>query len=227
MKTDTQLVLPDILKQGDFSWGAVSETGMTFKPDVDETEWQNITQQLCNLFEFTDKTHSHVAMMLGDALRYGEDRFGEKFANVIDATREYMRVRGIDRVKNWQWVAGKIAPERRRINLSFAHHELVAPLDPVEQDEFLDLAESEAMKVRELRKVIRDRHPSKPRKGAKAKEKVDTEKSALQKLIDVSNFVSEQGKDFPAEAKTAKLWKGPMEKLYKLFRRKWMSGHKR
>jgi hypothetical protein len=212
----------DLLKQGEFEWGVVSETGMVFKAGTPETEWKRITEDLCLLFERSDKTHSQCAMMLGDALRFGEEQFGERYADVIDATRDYMRARGIEQSKNWMWVAGKIPPHRRHINLSFGHHELVAKLEGGEQDKFLNLAENEGLTVRELRGKIREEHPGKPRKDKTAVKTADNAKSALQKLIDVSNFVSENPKDALTEK-----WKGPLLKLHLAFRRKWQDGRKK
>lgn len=165
-----------ILTQGQFEWGIVSETGMVFKDETPEADWQRITQNICALFEKSDRTHSQCAMMLGDALRFGEEKFGEKYADVIDATRDYMRTRGIEQAKNWMWVAGKVPPHLRNINLSFAHHELVAKLDQSEQEEFLKLAESEALTVRELREKVKERHPGKPRTTkVKTIVKIDTD----------------------------------------------------
>lgn len=209
-----------ILKQGDFEWGIVSETGMVFRDSTPESEWKRITENLCLLYEHTGKKNAQTAMMLGDALRFGEEKYGERYADVIDATRDYMRAIGIKTLQNWQWIAGKIAPHRRHTNLSLAHHEAVAKLPADEQDKFLSEAEAEAMTVKELRMSIRKEHPSKPRKTTKNVTKTDNPASALQKLIDVSNFLSEQ-----PDALTEK-WKVPLEKLYKAYRRKWASGRR-
>lgn len=206
-----------ILSQGEFQWGIVSETGMVFKDETPEAEWKRITENLCLLYEHTGKRNAQAAMMLGDALRFGEEKFGETYADVIDATREYMRTIGIKTLQNWQWIAGKIAPSRRHANLSLAHHEAVAKLQPDEQDKFLALAEDEAMTVKELRTSIREAHPSKPRK-TKTVTKLDNAQSALQKLIDVSNWLSEHSDEVDAK------WKGPLEKAHLVYRRKWQSG---
>ncbi len=222
----SQLALStDILKQGQFEWGIVSETGMVFKDETPELEWHRITQDICDLFEKSDKTHSQAAMMLGDALRFGEEKYGEKYADVIDATREYMRARGIEQAKNWQWVAGKIPPHIRRINLSFGHHELVAKLEQSEQEEFLKLAEEEALTVRELRGKIRERHPGKPRAEkvdtTSSKIKVTDSKSAKEAATQLSNWLTEN------EDKVSDKLKDVLEHIYKFYRRRWMSGHKK
>lgn len=209
-----------ILNQGEFQWGIVSETGMVFKDETPEAEWKRITENLCLLYEHTGKRNAQAAMMLGDALRFGEEKYGETYADVIDATREYMRTIGIKTLQNWQWIAGKIAPNRRHANLSLAHHEAVAKLPADEQDKFLALAEDEAQTVKELRAAIREAHPGKPRKKT-AVTKLDNAQSALQKMIDVSNWLSEHFDEVNEE------WKAPLEKAHKAYRRKWQNGKAR
>jgi len=214
------LDISGILNQGEFEWGIVSATGMVFKDETPESEWKRYTEDLCRLYENTGKRSAQAAMMLGDALRFGEEKFGERYADVIDATRDYMRTIGIKTLQNWQWIAGKIAPNRRHANLSLAHHEAVARLPADEQDKFLAKAEEEAMTVKELRGTIREAHPGKPRKS-KSVTKLDNEQSALQKMIDVSNWLSEHAAEINAK------WKAPLEKAHLVYRRKWQNGRGR
>lgn len=216
-------LVPDIsgiLKQGEFQWGIVSHTGIVLKDETPESEWKRITEQVALLFEATGKKHSQCAMMLGDLLRWGEERFGEKYADVIDATRDYMRVQ-VKTLENWQWIAGKIAPSRRRENLTLAHHEAVAKLPAEEQDEFLQLADSEGMNVKELKEAIRERHPSKPRASKKSVTTDDNEKSALAKLIDAANWIAAHPDEVTND------YKAPMETVHRAYRRKWQTGHKK
>lgn len=222
MRSDEQIeVAPDIsgiLRQGEFQWGIVSHTGIVLKDETPEAEWKRITEQVAYLYEVTGKKHSQCAMMLGDLLRWGEERFGEKYADVIDATHDYMRVQ-VKTLMNWSWIAGKIHPSRRRENLTLAHHEAVAKLSAEEQDEFLQLAETEGLNVKELRERIKERHPSKPRKPKVVQ--TDNDKSALQKLIDAANWIAAN----PDEVTDA--YKAPMETVHRAYRRKWQNGHRR
>lgn len=219
MPEDQSLTLPvdvsGIMDQGEFQWGIVSSTGIALKDETPEKEWHRITESVCRIFEATGKKHAQAAMILGDLLRFGEEKYSETYANVIDATRDYMRVQ-VKTLTNWAWIAGRIAPSRRRENLTLGHHEAVARLAIEDQDKFLTLAENEGFNVKELRGAIREARPSK-RKPSPVKTS-DNEKSALQKLIDVSNFLSEQ-----PDAVNEK-WKGPLSKLHLVFRRHWQSG---
>lgn len=163
------------LEQGEFDYGIVTLKGIALRDEVSEEQWLTLTRNVAAMYEVTGVKHQQAAFMMGDLLKWGEERFGEKHAQAIDATRAYMRVHA-KTLANWQWIAGKIEPSRRRENLSLAHHECVARLDAGEQDEFLSLAESEDMTVAELRKSIRERHPGKRRRTkVKTIVKIDTD----------------------------------------------------
>lgn len=219
MPEDQSLGVQDIsgiMDQKEFEWGIVSATGIALKDETPEKEWHRITEEVCRIFEFTGKKHGQAAMMLGDLLRFGEEKFGENYSAVIDSTRDYIRVQ-VKTLTNWQWIAGKIAPFRRRENLTLGHHEAVARLAIEDQDKFLTLAEDEGFNVKELRGAIREARPSKRKEKTKVKT-TDNEASALQKLIDASNFCSEHPDAVNEE------WKGPLSKLHLVFRRKWQTG---
>jgi hypothetical protein len=222
----TPTLVPDIsgiLRQGEFPWGIVSHTGIVLKDETPEGEWKRITEQVAFLYEATGKKHGQCAMMLGDLLRWGEEKFGEKYADVIDSTREYMRVQ-VKTLMNWQWIAGKIAPSRRRENLTLAHHEAVAKLDTAEQDEFLMLADNEGLSVKELKDRIKERHPGKPRASKpKTLVAIDTDKPAAvtDALQIIANHLSDPATEIIED------WKEHMGAIHKVFRRHWQNGHKK
>lgn len=87
---------------------------------------------------------------LGDWVRYGTGRWGEKY-------KEAGRITGYDvhSLRNIAYVAGRVEVSRRRDNLTWSHHAEVCSLDPAEQDRWLDLAASEKMSVSDLRIELR------------------------------------------------------------------------
>jgi hypothetical protein len=91
-----------------------------------------------------------VAWWIGDWLRYGNLRYGEKYSRAARAT-------GYDAqsLMNMAYVASRFAPDRRREQLSWSHHAEVASLEPAEQDRWLDLAEGERLSVHSLRLEVR------------------------------------------------------------------------
>jgi hypothetical protein len=87
---------------------------------------------------------------LGDWVRYGTGRWGEKY-------KEASRITGYDvkTLRNIAYVAGAVDVSRRRDNLTWSHHAEVCALDAVEQDRWLDLALTQRMSVADLRIEVR------------------------------------------------------------------------
>jgi hypothetical protein len=139
------------LSVGEFPYWSTSLTGITIDPNIPREKWAELSSQVAFMFEATGIKHSQAAMMLGDLLNFGEDKFGEEYASIIDGTRKYMQA-SESSIKNWRWISKKIEPARRNINLFLGHHEAVASLPPKLQDEMLHIAEAENMSIIDLRK---------------------------------------------------------------------------
>lgn len=107
-------------------------------------QWQECGQ-------FIQKASGSVSLWLGDWLNYGEKKWGEKYAQAIEDT-------GLDyqTLKNASWVAGKIDLSRRRDTLPFGQHAEVASLEPNQQNEVLDWAESEHATIKEVRQKVKE-----------------------------------------------------------------------
>ena len=88
---------------------------------------------------------------LGDWIRYGNARYGERY----DAAA---RLTGYDMhsLRNMAYVAGHFEVSRRRTGLSFSHHAELACLPPEEQELWLDRAEAGGLSVRALRMHLRE-----------------------------------------------------------------------
>jgi hypothetical protein len=100
------------------------------------------------------------AWWIGDWVRYGNARYGERYKLVASIT-------GYDTqtLMNIAYVTSRFEPSRRRESLSFSHHAEVAALCREEQDRWLDQAMFERLSVRGLRAELRrapgaDRAPS-------------------------------------------------------------------
>jgi len=87
---------------------------------------------------------------IGDWVRYGTSRWGEKYA-------EAARVTGYDvaSLRNMAWVASRFDLSLRNDKLTWSHHVLVAPLEPDEQREWLRRASEERLSVADLRLELR------------------------------------------------------------------------
>lgn len=131
---------PEILPT---SRARLSETSLELPPDYSFEEWEQLGVAL-------GRMERSVQWWVGDWIRFGESRFGEKYAQAMDATgKEY------GTLATTVWVAEHIDTSRRRENLSWGHHREVAALEPAEQDRWLDEAEAEGMSVMDLRSAVK------------------------------------------------------------------------
>ena len=83
---------------------------------------------------------------LGDWIRYGNGRWGEKY-------KEAARITGYDvqSLRNFAYVAGAVDVSRRRDDLTWSHHAEIAGVEPAEQDRWLVMAADQRMSVADLR----------------------------------------------------------------------------
>lgn len=89
---------------------------------------------------------------IGDWIRYGTSRWGEKYA-------EAAKVTGYDvaSLRNMAWVASQFDLSLRSDKLSWSHHVLLAPLDRDDQRRWIEKAVDERLSVADLRLELRDR----------------------------------------------------------------------
>ena len=87
---------------------------------------------------------------LGDWIRYGNMKFGERYARAASIT-------GYDAqtLMNMVYVASRFDISRRRENLSWSHHEALASLDENAQEYWLDHASGSKLSVSDLRLELR------------------------------------------------------------------------
>jgi hypothetical protein len=147
----------------------ITPQGIEFRAGMPENEWRLIAERLLNSFEESYKSHVQIMFMIGDALAYGEREYGETYADVVDATRAFIR-KSIKTLQNASWVAKSVKPHIRHYEtLSLAHHEAVATLTEAEQVAYLTAAEAEELTVAELKKRVKASHP-KPESTRKPKD---------------------------------------------------------
>lgn len=113
------------------------------KRAMDVAEWSRAGRQLGVM-------HRCSPWWLGDWIRYGNAKFGEKYSRAAKIT-------GYDSqtLMNMVYVASHFEISRRREELSWSHHETVASLMPDEQDRWLKHAIDHQMSVTDLRLELR------------------------------------------------------------------------
>jgi hypothetical protein len=133
--------------------------GVEIRADTPEEKWRDLAHAGLDQLELKHKEHAEIMFIVGDILAFGDRYFHDTYADVIDATREFIE-KNTKTLQNVTWVAKKIRPHVRKAStLSLSIHAEVAALPEEEQVAFLDAAESENMTVAELRKKIREAHP--------------------------------------------------------------------
>lgn len=121
----------------------ISTVGVTFTEDISEADWSRLLQVLA-------RTEDAVQFAIGDALNYGESKYGETYSQAMDATgRTYQAL------ANYVWVSRAVPMEVRNPNLSWTRHRIVAKLPPNEQRDMLTAAENNQWTVDELAEVVR------------------------------------------------------------------------
>lgn len=114
--------------------------------DMDIREWSHAGQRLGVMNRCSP-------WWLGDWIRYGNTRFGEKYSLAAKVTRYDPQT-----LMNMVYVASHFDEiSRRREILSWSHHEAVTSLDPEMQDRWLDEAVKHKMSVSDLRHELRSR----------------------------------------------------------------------
>jgi len=107
-------------------------------------DWNEVTETVGQLREVS-------RFWQGDLLNAGEKRYGQKYAQALDAF-------GLDpgSLRNIVSVAAKFPPERRRVELTWTHHRAVSSLPDDQADKLLDRAIADGFSATELTAIVRE-----------------------------------------------------------------------
>ena len=134
----------------------VTERAMIFgKSAIDPESFEALINALRLAKEHHMAELTMIKCWLGDALSWGESRWGEDvYQRVMEVAGEiYER----QTLYNVTWVANNVPEENRLPGLSFEQYAKVAPLDPPDQLEILKAAVEENLTVAETGRLVRDR----------------------------------------------------------------------
>ena len=136
--------------------------GLEFLGQVSEDEYEVFGETLL-------KFDTAYQWIVGDYLAYGTDNnygMAVKFAEQLD--------RESSTIHNWTSVCRQVEFSRRRENLSFFHHSIIAPFDPDDQAYWLGMAQEKGWSAKRLRNEIAKANGS----------DIDTvKKSAYEKMV--------------------------------------------
>lgn len=122
--------------------GELTPTGLFLDGDYPYETWERIGKALGHMRDMTN-------WALGDWLTYGEGLYGERYAQGVEATG-----RSKSSLMEYARTAQKVPPPRRRADLSFTHHQLVAAQPPDAQTELLQEAAEKGWSVEEFRGAL-------------------------------------------------------------------------
>jgi hypothetical protein len=121
---------------------APSALSLPLPPDLPYDRWATMLRAL-GLMDRAGR------FWLGDALNYGERRYGERYSQALEDTGLAYQT-----LQNIAYVARRWEGYRRRETLPWSLHAEVASLPPEEQDVWLDLAASGNWTRRRLRESL-------------------------------------------------------------------------
>lgn len=146
LEVDRQLSLLPVLF-------AVEGFGQITPVSFDITDPSISIETACRIAAVLGVAHKAMCWALGDLINFSSKVYGERYAQVAAETdlRETT-------LMNYSYVCGRIPKSRRRVELPFSSHALVAPLEPKQQQKWLDKAVAEGWSRsqfdRELKKEL-------------------------------------------------------------------------
>ncbi len=123
--------------------GAATATSLELPADMTFERYEALGAAL-------GRAHRTVTWMIADWINYGERAYGEKYAQAVEALNMTPET-----LMNYASIGRKVPQERRRPELPFSVHALVAPLEPAEQTQWLDQAVENDWTRAELRDRLR------------------------------------------------------------------------
>jgi hypothetical protein len=121
----------------------VSEAGIRFTGDLSYEHWEHLMTVLV-------KMETAFQWALGDAIKYGEGRYGEKYTQAMELTGHTYQS-----LANYSWVARNVPHHVRNPSLSWTHHRVVCKLAHDEQERLLKEAHAKEWSVDVLGDIVR------------------------------------------------------------------------
>jgi hypothetical protein len=128
-----------------FDWARVTETGLVIESAPDYDVWVHDGRKVLRLERM-------LPWVIGDWVNYGENRWGDMYTAALEAT-DY----SYSRLATFAYVCRRVEFSRRRQDLSFSHHEIVAPETPKKQIHWLQQAVNRGWSVQDLDDAIHAR----------------------------------------------------------------------
>jgi hypothetical protein len=154
-----------------------------------------------------------LADWAAEAVRFGKKAKAGEDKDDWHTLKEFCAAHNLNygAVKTYAWVSRQI-PRSRRIDLSFAHHQTVSPLEPDDQDRWLAKAKAETLSVATLRELIRE---SLGDKSAKIQSR-DSLHLPTSNLLELHHWLTGRPPEFWTDS-TRQFWKEKLHPIVDFF----------
>jgi hypothetical protein len=126
---------------------SLTSVGLTVIGDLSFEDWMEMIQTLV-------RVDTACQFAIGDALIWGESRYGEKYSQAMEWTGLSYQA-----LANMVWVAKKVPLANRVEGLSWTHHRVVASLDQDDQLHWLEYANSQGISAHAMQHEISGKEP--------------------------------------------------------------------
>jgi len=137
---------------------SVTDVGLYFNHDIEYDQWLRLMSTLQQL-------STGIQFSIGDALNYGQKRYGEKYSQAMDATGY-----AYQSLANWSWVSNNVPISNRVAGLSWTHHRLVAHMGTEQQKQILETAKARGITITEFERELKGDKEEEPKKQLKSVE---------------------------------------------------------
>lgn len=121
----------------------VSAVAWVAREELDRKDWESAGRKLGAIGRGTQ-------WWIGDWLRYGNARWGEKYTKAAEITGY-----DVGSLRNMAWVSSQFDLSLRSGELSWSHHAILAPFEEKQKREWLQRAKEERLSVSGLRSELR------------------------------------------------------------------------
>lgn len=122
----------------------ITKIGLRIDGSVTPAEWLDFGTWVRGL-------SSALTWVIADWMAYGQRAHGTSIEDTAALIGKSVKT-----LYNWGYVSGNVDISRRRENLTFSHHALVAALSPDQQSWYLEQAEAHSWSVAQLKRQIED-----------------------------------------------------------------------
>ena len=146
---------------GDFGI-TVTNSSLEIKEDMPLEEFVKFSQSVIDPVAQLDGS---IKWWLGKVINYGENHWGEEYAQVFDSIKSHHRPNALSRYSKVERLVP--ADNRKGPPLYFTHHEIVSRLPPESQREALAYAEESGITTTEFAKWVKETYPTGADQGRK------------------------------------------------------------